>query len=60
MMIPQRIVLRNSSSSFRETESQCCSFYLTSEQLFAPAGSLKQDDMAITAASIDASSPCLI
>lgn len=33
-------------------------FYSTSEQLFAPVGSLRQRDIAITAASIDASSPC--
>lgn len=34
--------------------------YFTSEQLFGPTGSLKQLDIAITAASIDASSPCFI
>jgi hypothetical protein len=33
--------------------------YFTSEQLFGPTGSLKQSDIAITAASIDASSPCI-
>lgn len=33
-------------------------YYFTSEQLFGPTGSLKQLDIAITAASIDASSPC--
>lgn len=32
--------------------------YFTSEQLFGPTGSLRQFDIAITAASIDASSPC--
>lgn len=32
-------------------------YYFTSEQLFGPTGSLKQVDIAITAASIDASSP---
>jgi len=32
-------------------------YYFTSEQLFGPTGSLKQLDIAITAASIDASSP---
>lgn len=32
--------------------------YFTSEQLFGPTGSLKQFDIAITAASTDASSPC--
>lgn len=34
------------------------SYYFTSEQLFGPTGSLKQLDIAITAASIDTSSPC--
>lgn len=33
--------------------------YFTSEQLLRPTGSLKQLDIAMTAASIDASSPCL-
>lgn len=32
--------------------------YFTSEQLFGPTGSLKQFDIDITAASMDASSPC--
>lgn len=34
-------------------------YYFTSEQLFGPTGSFKQLDIAITAASIDASSPCV-
>ncbi len=33
-------------------------FYSISEQLLGPTGSLRQLDMAITAASMDASSPC--
>lgn len=33
--------------------------YFISEQLFGPTGSLKQLDIAMTAASIDSSSPCL-
>lgn len=35
-------------------------YYLTSEQLSEPTGSLKQLDIAVTAASIDTSSPCSI
>lgn len=32
--------------------------HFTSEQLLGPTGSLKQLEIAMTAASIDASSPC--
>lgn len=35
-------------------------FYLTSEQLLGPTGSFRQLDIAMTAASMDASSPCFI